>query len=269
MPDAPLRERRRLWELGAVRVDGVPRPKGYRVRTGQRIEIDDAADAMDRQDMSVPDGVRVVAQRTGYMAALFKPAGVHTENIAGRPVPSVENALPLFWPGREATLVNRLDFLTSGIVLVALSPTAGEEYRELEDEGRVSKAYLAVLHGRVESEFVVRRRLDMARRKVVRVLDEDDDNPVRATSVRPLGEVGTDRTLVLAEIAKGARHQIRAHCASAGHPIVGDLVYGAAEEGERLYLHHWRVSLPDFEARVAPDWPEWTGWATLLDSYAR
>ena len=60
-----------------------------------------------------------------------------------------------------------------------------------------------------------------------------------------------------ADIAKGARHQIRAHLAAYGYPILGDTIYEKTENDEgRLYLHHARIIFPGFTA-VCP--PQWTG----------
>ena len=205
--------------------------------------------------------MRVVGQSTGFMAALFKPAGVHSEAIAGRPGLSAQACLPLFWPGRFAQLVNRLDQPTSGLLLVALTPEAAAAYRTQEDEGRVEKAYVALVRGRVERPFTIRRAMDAHDRKRVRVLDAETDDALRHTRVEPLrGMPDLDATIVRALIAKGARHQIRAHLAAAGAPIVGDELYGAGGERGGLYLHHFRVALPGFQAAAPPDWPQWDEW---------
>lgn len=97
--------------------------------------------------------------------------------------------------------------------------------------------------------------------------------PARQSKITPC-------TLVLARIAKGARHQIRVHLAQAGYPIVGDTLYGPvgaektqepmrsdsdhtttveqeAESSELLFLHHAHISLPGFNASLQPDWPEY------------
>ena len=62
--------------------------------------------------------------------------------------------------------------------------------------------------------------------------------------------------LVGCRIRKGARHQIRAHLAAAGHPLLGDEPYGAEHScaNGAFLLHHGRVSLPDFAASRLPAW---------------
>ena len=64
-------------------------------------------------------------------------------------------------------------------------------------------------------------------------------------------------TLVRVTILRGARHQIRAHLAHAGFPILGDPLYGKQAGTPcvvRMYLHHARVTLPGFTASVMPGW---------------
>ena len=106
-----------------------------------------------------------------------------------------------------------------------------------------------------------------------RVLDQDDPDSARHTLARPLAvfsgpeaeglaarlelaHTPAPETMTLLEIAiqRGARHQIRAHLAAAGHPIVGDHLYGR-HPGRVIYLHHAAISLPDFKAQCPPPWP--------------
>lgn len=271
LPGAGLRARKRAWEAGAVLVDGFPRPKGYRVMAGQVLTLraGEPAGAAGGGGVpgGVPEGVRVVGQNTGLMAALFKPGGVHSEAIAGRPGPSVEQCLGAFWPGRFARLVNRLDLPTSGLLAVALSEAMAARYRELEDQAAVTKVYAALVAGRVKAPFVCAGAIDAARRRVVRVLDEADPTGLRRTEVEPvLVQAAPGATLVRCIIHKGARHQIRAHLAAAGHPVLGDGVYGP-QQGPRLYLHHFRLRLPEFEAAAPPLWPEWADWGLGKDRF--
>ena len=150
--------------------------------------------------------------------------------------------------------MNRLDLPTSGLVIAALSSDAAQEFRILEDAGQVRKEYAVLVHGRVEAPTVLRRALDTADRKKVRALGGDSPDPLRWTEIEPVAyDPLLDRTRLRAVIHKGARHQIRAHLAMHGHPIVGDALYGSGDE-DRLHLHHARLEMPGFNAEVPPDW---------------
>ncbi|WP_243309891.1 pseudouridine synthase family protein [Fundidesulfovibrio agrisoli] len=250
-----LRAAKRLAVEGRALVDGVPRPPAYKLRPGQGVTLLDAPKPQE------PPRIEVLARGGGF-AALRKPAGLHTAALEGGGGASLEAALETLFPSGGAVLVNRLDRDTSGIVLAALDRDAATRYKLLEDAGEVDKRYLAVVYARLEAPLLLRREIDMARRARVKVLPGDSPDPLRVTNVRPLGAqtlgTGEGFTLVEARIAKGARHQIRAHLAAAGHPIVGDALYGGpdAAPGRRLRLHHWRVSLPGLCAACAPGWKE-------------
>lgn len=263
-PDLGLRARKRLWETHEVLVDGRPRPKGYLISTGQTVELR-ALPGAGAGPGRVSDwpGLRVVGQKTGVIAALFKPAGLPTEAIAGRSGPSLEAFLPEFWPGLDVLLVNRLDTAASGLVLAALAPEVASDYRGFENQGLVRKEYLLLVYGRLERPDVLRGRIDAANRARVRVLDEPDPDELRRTEVVPLHYLeALNATLVRAVIFKGARHQIRAHLAHAGHPVVGDQAYGQGGPGG-LYLHHAAVRMPEYFFQAPPAWPEWPEWSGL------
>ena len=249
LPGSSLRERRRAWEQGVVLVDGRARAKGFCVTAGQRIELRQA----ERAESSV-EGARVLDTQ-GDFAALFKPAGLHSAAIAGRDNVSLERLLPELLPGKNAVLLNRLDQLTSGIVLAALTAGAAQRYYELEDAGQVTKEYAARVHGCLEWPVTVKNALDTDNTKKTKVLPQEDESPLRWTRVEPVDYLADqDQTLVKAVIHKGGRHQIRAHLAHILHPIVGDPLYGEGEEG-RLHLHHGRLEFPGFIVQVAPEWP--------------
>jgi len=240
-----LRRCRALIEEGLVLVDGRPLPKGGLVCPGQTFSV---ADRTEAQTTTMPPGVAVVA-RDGAFAALSKPAGVHT--VAGRGRSCVETCLPAL--GLEGWLVlNRLDFLTSGLVLAAATAEDAAAFTGWQDGGRIHKWYLAVARGTIGAMILKERILD-DRRRVVRVA-ADEDEALRWTHVCPVRHVNGG-TLVLVGIHKGRRHQIRAHLARAGHPLVGDPVYGSGEPGG-LFLHGWRVDMPGFSAASLPDWPD-------------
>jgi 23S rRNA pseudouridine1911/1915/1917 synthase len=242
-----LRRSRGLIARGRVLAEGkVVRGKAFIVRPGQKLTV---LHGPTREEK--PDGVFVVRE-DGMWAALYKPAGVHSE--MGQSSRNAALLLPDLFPDRNPVLLNRLDFATSGLLLVGLCPEAGKKYTHFQEQGLVDKTYAAVVCGSLKSQCTVAAYIDQSRRRRVRVEKKDDPNPLRHTEVLPLRAAGADLTLVRVRIKKGRRHQIRAHLAAIGHPIFGDGVYGAPGEGGRLYLHHESLVFPEFAAECPPDW---------------
>jgi len=250
------RGRQQLIEAGRVLVDGRPGRKGALVQPGQWVTI--TGDNAASPGVSMP-AARLLAQ-TDAFAALAKPAGM--PSVRGASPGSLEEALPLLglsgWQ-----LLNRLDTPTSGVVLAAATPAAAAQYHAWQEEGRVRKWYLAVVHGHCTQARTCTARIDDARRRRVRVLPEPDPSLLRHTHIWPLCHEA-DSTLVLVRILKGRRHHIRAHLAACGHPIVGDGRYGTERTEGGLFLHHAALVFPEFTVRTPPDWPQWQSLARTV-----
>ena len=280
-----LRAARRAVEEGSVLVDGRRRGAAWKLAAGQSVSVAFAAWAEGAASSAIalaaspcassghavcpsPDrepGPRLLTLSEGF-AAFFKPSGLHSVALAGGGGPSLEALLPTICPGRRVSLVNRLDRDTSGIVLGALDDARRALFRSLEERGLVDKRYLAVATGLVDGPLRLDRRIEGNDRARVRVTDEPGADPLRVTEVTPIRHLPELRpggaTLIEARILKGARHQIRAHLARAGHPLLGDALYGWGDDAQNagrlttLRLHHWKVTFPDFCASVLPRWDE-------------
>lgn len=257
VPGSGLRLRRRLIEAGRVLLDGRPATPGRRVRQGQRLELLPGVVEEEAQELAI-------AARTAGYAAVVKPVGLHSAAICGSSAPSVEALLPGLFPEARPMLLNRLDRETSGLVLVALSPEKQRHYAQL-DPRRIVKEYTAVVHGELDQELTLKFVLDTDDRKRTRVvarLNPDETGWTRVWPVEKLPGGPADRplddlTLVRVRIVSGARHQIRAHLAFAGLPILGDPLYGVGDDGApRMYLHHGLLEFPGFRAQAQPDWPK-------------
>jgi 23S rRNA pseudouridine1911/1915/1917 synthase len=139
-----------------------------------------------------------------------------------------------------------LDYATSGAVPAALSSEAlNFLYRERE-KGKIRKTYYCLVSGHLEEEMTLSFRIEAEGGETVRVRTEvREPDPMRWTTVTPV-RWDDSVTLVRAEISRGKRHQIRAHLAAAGYPVVGDRRYSAVPpEGagsRRLMLHAAQVT---------------------------
>lgn len=120
---------------------------------------------------------------------------------------------------RPALLVHRLDRATSGLMLICHSKQAARQFSELFQTGKVDKRYQAVVHGDF-SQYPPQMEIT---------------SPVDGKAAKSLfTHVEKDRkhSLLDIQLLTGRKHQIRKHLSELEHPIVGDRLYGKAEEGE-------------------------------------
>lgn len=138
----------------------------------------------------------------------------------------------------QLTLLHRLDAETSGVLLIGRHRWAARRMQTRFERGRVSKTYLALVFGVPESEsFSVELPLGTSSRDgfVFRQSPRAERTRECRTEFRVL-RAQTDTALVEASLVTGRRHQIRAHLACVGHPIVGDKLYALDDREYRRYL---------------------------------
>jgi 23S rRNA pseudouridine1911/1915/1917 synthase len=234
-------------------VSGRKGRKGQFLAPGQEVTVLRIAEAQDW--MPAPGDLpgASVLFADDEVAVLEKPPDVHTEphrpgergTLAGYlrwKFPSVPTLASL--PG--LTLLTRLDYATSGAVPAALTKEALDFLSREREKGEIRKTYYCLVTGMIDKEMTLSYRIDAEGGETVRVRTEvRDPDPVRWTTVSPVRGDGSV-TLVRAEISRGKRHQIRAHLAAAGFPVVGDRKYAAVPPKgpgkERLMLHAAEVA---------------------------
>lgn len=126
---------------------------------------------------------------------------------------------------------NRLDRNTTGLVAFGKNAAALQELnRMIREKEEISKLYLTIVSGRLEKELRLRAKMTKDEsRNLVSVVSEDGEGKLMETIARPLEYAqwkGQSFTLVEVEILTGRTHQIRAHLAKAGYPLIGDVKYG-------------------------------------------
>ncbi|HEY3433257.1 MAG TPA: pseudouridine synthase [Rhodocyclaceae bacterium] len=171
---------------------------------------------------------------------LEKPAGLLTvpgrgDDRADCLLSRVQTEFP------DAMTVHRLDLATSGIVVMGRGPKYQRELSILFQNRKVSKRYQALVDGQwapgTEGEVNLPMIVDWPNRPKQKV-DHIDGRP-SLTRYRVLS-TDADTARVDLEPVTGRSHQLRVHMESAGHPILGDDLYGTEEsraKSDRLMLH--------------------------------
>lgn len=137
------------------------------------------------------------------------------------------------------SFINRLDRETSGLVLVARNAAAARVFGKAMMRREIGKEYRAIVRGwpeweerRVDGPILRRGEVVGSARVWVRQMVHPDGKPcITNLAVERRFERKEGRfSLLRVTTETGRMHQIRVHCAHAGHPIVGDKIYGGNEE---------------------------------------
>lgn len=251
LPRLSRRLVRRVIAEGAVRVNGRPADKGHRLRRGDRVTVP----ALPARPVAEPALALPVVHEDGSLVAVDKPGGMPGHALDPRERGTAAGFLLARYPEMAEVgdplapgLVHRLDTGTSGLLLAARTREAWTAVRAALAARRIEKQYLAIVAG----------RFPRAVRLVDVPLAHDPRDRRRMTAAPPgarawaaetrLEGLGTadDRSLVRACIRTGVTHQVRVHLALVGHPVLGDVRYGAPPgpfADGRHALHATRIAL--------------------------
>ncbi len=275
---------------GRIFVDERRAKKGSSLRPGQTISF--APELIEELTIKLRPAALPeleILYQDDRLLALNKPAECHTHPLSDAETETLANHLLAKFPELAGVgefgplqpgLLNRLDYLTSGIVLAARCNPTWQKLRQQFIQHRIRKEYLAEVSGILESKLVIENDLTHDLKDRRRMLATPPAQPCRGTypaktEIFPLNiSSAKNRSRVRLIMYSGVMHQLRVHLAACGHPIIGDPLYGGSEAlqnhqpenhqpesndlaaADHLRLHCAKMTLADGLVIEAP-LPEW------------
>ena len=254
VPGMSRAKAREMVESGEIRVNGRTPRKGLRLAPGDQVVLARPPAPTDFHAESDPALPLAIVHEDAWLVVVDKPAGVPSHPLREHERGTIANALVARYPEmsgvgyrlREPGILHRLDTDTSGLMVAARDEVTFDALREALRAGEIDKRYIALVDGRVLAPQLI--ELPIAPhpkdpRRVVAVEGARGARPARTEILS--AEVRGAYTRVEVRARHATRHQVRAHLAAIGHPLVGDTLYGGSSLPglSRHFLHASRIEL--------------------------
>ena len=269
MPEVSFNLVSRWARTGQLRLDGKKAIPGDRIEAGQQIrvppagaELERPARAVARRDDLTDEEIEFVREMVIFEDSgafvLNKPPGLATQG-GTKTTKHLDRLLDgLAGEGGRPKLVHRLDKDTSGALLVAKTARSAGHFSKAFAGRTARKVYWALVVGVPSLE---EGQIDLPLAKQPGTggekmhISEEHGLPAR-TRWRLVDRAGNRAAWLELQPLTGRTHQLRAHMAAIGHPIVGDAKYGGAEAfltggiSRKLHLHARRLRIDAPEGGV-------------------
>ena len=245
----PLESRaniQRSIRAGLISIDGITTTRSStKVISGQIIRVkppkDYLAPAITPSELSLN-----IVFEDDDIAIIDKPSGMVVHSGAGHLTDTMANAAVTRWPKISSVgdtdrpgIVHRLDRDTSGLLIIALNPTAYNNLTLMIKKHEIERIYTALVHGHPKSSTgTIDAPIGRDPHHRTRQAVNEDGRPA-LTHYEVIREIG-QFSFIKVRLETGRMHQIRVHMTAIGHPIAGDQTYGKRQgiaNLSRQFLH--------------------------------
>lgn len=251
---------RKIKLYGKMYINNTEAKNYFVVKKGDILELE--YNEAINEDIQVNTKEVEILYEDEYLMVVVKPVDLATQPTSRHQEDNLVARLINYFKGNNISsnvhIVNRLDFSTSGILLVAKNGNI--HYQLTKDKiDRIQRKYLAVVKGFFEEkQGIINLPIDrIEEHNIMRQVSESGKEAI--TYYKVLKEYkSSNESLVELTLGTGRTHQIRVHMSYLCHPVIGDKLYGT--EKDRLYLHCYQISFihPITNERMLfekkPDW---------------
>lgn len=228
LPESSKTSLRQLLQNDRVRVNGAPERDAKReIGAEDKVEIADRSEKLDPR-------VRILFEDADLIV-IDKAEGLLSVPTSEVKYETAETILNAYTPVHHA---HRLDRDTSGVLVFAKNTWMRDRLQELFAVHDLERVYVAIVHGKTDHRGTFRSFLFEDRNLRMRVVADPSQGKEAITHFKTVAS-GKRFSIVEVTLETGRRNQIRVQFAEAGHPVLGDTMYGTGREDNfgRLALH--------------------------------
>ena len=275
LSEAPMSFFYKMLRKKNITLNGKKATGNEKLKTGDEVKLflsDETIEKFSKkQQIQYTDKELDIIYEDSNILLINKPVGMLSQKAADKDVSVVEHLISYLLKKGELkesdlrtfrpSVCNRLDRNTSGLIAAGKSLPGLQELSRMFKDRSLEKYYLCIVSGQVIERTLIQGYLTKNKKtnQVSITKSETPDSSFIETEYRPVKQ-GKNFTLLEVHLITGKTHQIRAHLASIGHPLLGDYKYGNARVNDvyrgkyglkSQLLHAYRVVFPQLEGELS------------------